>query len=222
MRDPNDHERPLRVGSLFSGYGGLDLAVEYALDAETIWFSENNEHVSRIFAHHWPDAPNLGDITTINWNDVPTVDVLCGGFPCQDVSTVGKRAGLAPGTRSGLWSHMAEAIDALQPQLVVIENVRGLLSSPAVRAPLEGDDDAQRNTDHATSGDAPFATLNPIRGVWETSQLDLSGQPAPYSAIWPTSGTTRNGSAYPLPWSEHPITAIASSSPPGRGALAPL
>ncbi len=87
-------------------------------------------HVSRIFAHHWADVPNLGDITTINWNEIPPVDVLCGGFPCQDVSTVGKRSGLAPGTRSGLWSHMAEAIDALQPQLVVIENVRGLLSSP--------------------------------------------------------------------------------------------
>ncbi|AZS40107.1 Modification methylase HhaI [Microbacterium oxydans] len=153
MYDPYDRTRPLRVGSLFSGYGGLDLAVEYALDAETVWFSENNEHVSRIFAHRWPDAPNLGDITIIDWNDVPPVDVLCGGFPCQDVSTVGKRAGLAPGTRSGLWSHMAEAIDALQPQLVVIENVRGLLSSPAVRALLEGDDDAQRNPDDATLRD---------------------------------------------------------------------
>jgi len=161
MLAPNDHERPLRVGSLFSGYGGLDPAVEYALDAETIWFSENNEHVSRIFARHWPDAPNLGDITAINWNETPPFDVLCGGFPCQDVSTVGKRAGLAPGTRSGLWSHMAEAIEALQPQLVVIENVRGLLSSPAVRAPLEGDDDAQRNPDHATLGDAILRNLEP-------------------------------------------------------------
>lgn len=159
MHDPHDQTRPLRVGSLFSGYGGLDLAVEHSLDAETIWFSENNEHVSRIFAHHWPDAPNLGDITTIDWRTVEPVDVLCGGFPCQDVSTVGKRAGLAPGTRSGLWSHMAEAIDALQPQLVVIENVRGLLSSPAVRTTLEGDDDAQHNPESATPGDATLRDL---------------------------------------------------------------
>ena len=71
MHDPHDRTRPLRVGSLFSGYGGLDLAVEHALDAETIWFSENNEHVARIFAHHWPNSPNLGDITTIDWRDVP-------------------------------------------------------------------------------------------------------------------------------------------------------
>lgn len=217
MLDPNGHERPLRVGSLLSGYGGLDLAVEHALDAETIWFSDNNEHVARIFAYHWPDAPNLGDITTIDWRTVEPVNVLCGGFPCQDVSTVGKRAGLAPGTRSGLWSHMAEAIDALLPQLVVIENVRGLLSSPAVRAPLEGDHDAQRNPDHATPTTQPpttqpFATWNPTRGVWETSQLDLSGQPALYSAIWPTSGWMRNGSAYPRPLSALLTPGSASSS----------
>ena len=65
----------------------------------------------------------------------------------------------------------------------------------------------------------PFATWNPALGVWETTQLDLSGQPARFSAIWPTSGTTRAGSAYPLPASEHPITAIASSSPPTPRAL---
>lgn len=66
--------------------------------------------------HHRPDAPNLGDITAIDWSRVEPVDILIGGFPCQDVSTVGKRAGLAPGTRSGLWAHMAVAIDALQPK----------------------------------------------------------------------------------------------------------
>lgn len=64
--EPGD--RRLRVGSLFSGYGGLDLAVEEVFDARTIWFSEINEPVARVFAHHWPDAPNLGDITTIDWN----------------------------------------------------------------------------------------------------------------------------------------------------------
>ena len=161
MHDPNDHHRPLRVGSLFSGYGGLDLAVEHVLNAETTWYSENNQPIARVFAHHWPDAPNLGDITTIDWNDVPPVDVLCGGFPCQDVSTIGKRAGLAPGTRSGLWSHMAEAIEALQPRYVVIENVRGLLSSPAIRTPLKGDDDGQLNLEPATPDAATLRNLEP-------------------------------------------------------------
>ncbi|TDO92381.1 DNA (cytosine-5)-methyltransferase 1 [Enemella evansiae] len=156
------HGRRLRVGSLFSGYGGLDLAVEHVFDAETIWFSEINEPVARVFAHHWPDAPNLGDITAINWSTVPPVDILCGGFPCQDVSTVGKQAGLAPGTRSGLWSHMASAIEALQPEFVVIENVRGLLSAPAVRNLPEGALDDRCNPDHATPGGDATATF---RGV---------------------------------------------------------
>ncbi len=101
---------------------------EESFHARTIWFSENSEPVAQVFAYHWPDAPNLGDITTIDWRDLPPVDALCGGFPCQDVSTVGKRVGLPPGTRSGLWAHMATAIGVLQPQFVVIENVRGLLS----------------------------------------------------------------------------------------------
>ncbi|WP_150463288.1 DNA cytosine methyltransferase [Nesterenkonia ebinurensis] len=152
-------EHPLRVGSLFSGYGGLDLAVEHIFNAETVWFSELNEPVARVFAHHWPAAPNLGDITTIDWRAVEPVDILCGGFPCQDVSTVGKQTGLAPGTRSGLWSHMAVAIDALQPEYVVIENVRGLLSAPAVRNHPEGATDDRCNPDTATPGGDTTATL---------------------------------------------------------------
>lgn len=153
-----------RIGSLFSGYGGLDLAVEHATGGETVWFSELNENVARVFSHHWPAAPNLGDINTIDWDEVPPVDVLCGGFPCQDISTVGKQAGLAPGTRSGLWSFMAAAIEALQPRLVVIENVRGLLSTRAVRPEMQGATPDERNPDPATAAiatatDGATATL---------------------------------------------------------------
>lgn len=103
--DHPHHGRPLRIGSLFSGYGGLDLAIEHALGAETAWFSEINEPVTRVFASHWPDVPNLGDISTIDWDEVKPVDVLTGGFPCQDVSTVGKQAGLD--TRYPLWAVVA-------------------------------------------------------------------------------------------------------------------
>ncbi|GAB2448273.1 hypothetical protein GCM10027062_32340 [Nocardioides hungaricus] len=163
MREPNDtdDERRLRIGSLFSGYGGLDLAVEEVFDARTVWFSEINEPVACVFAHHWPDAPNLGDITAIDWNRVPPVDILCGGFPCQDVSTVGKMAGLGPGTRSGLWAHMATAIEVLQPEWVAIENVRGLLSAPAARPRSEGDDHERRNPAEATPGGATLRNLEP-------------------------------------------------------------
>lgn len=163
MHEPNDasDEGRLRLGSLFSGYGGLDLAVEEVFDARTVWFSEINEPVARVFAHHWPGTPNLGDITTIDWSTVEPVDVLCGGFPCQDVSTVGRMAGLAPSTRSGLWAHMATAIEALQPEWVVIENVRGLLSAPATRPCAEGDDDERRNPASATPGAATLRNLEP-------------------------------------------------------------
>ncbi len=159
MHHNEDQPPRLKIGSLFSGYGGLDLAVEHVFSAETVWFSELNEPVARVFASHWPGIPNLGDITTITWHKVEPVDILIGGFPCQDVSTVGKRAGLAPGTHSGLWAHMAEAIDTLQPEWVVIENVRGLLSSPATRPLTEGDRDDPRNPGDATPGDATLREL---------------------------------------------------------------
>ncbi|NNG18799.1 hypothetical protein HJ590_04285 [Naumannella sp. ID2617S] len=84
MHDPpTNTASPLRIGSLFSGYGGLDLAVEHAFNAETIWFSEINAPVARVFAHHWPHAPNLGDITRVTWSQVEPVDILTGGFPCR-------------------------------------------------------------------------------------------------------------------------------------------
>jgi DNA (cytosine-5)-methyltransferase 1 len=121
----------LRSGSLFSGYGGLDMAVEAVFGARPAWFSEIEPAPSKILAHHWPDAPNHGDITAINWDQVEPVDILTGGFPCQDVSHAGKRAGMHPDTRSGLWTHMAYAISKLRPRLVVAENVRGLLSADA-------------------------------------------------------------------------------------------
>lgn len=123
----------LRIGSLFSGAGGLDMAVEAVFGGETVWHSEINRPASKVLAYHWPHIPNLGDITAVNWSDVPAIDILCGGFPCQDVSAAGRRAGLATNTRSGLWAVMATAIAALRPQIVVIENVRGLLSAQAHR-----------------------------------------------------------------------------------------
>lgn len=121
----------LRIGSLFSGYGGLDDGVRRAVGGTVAWVSDIDPGACKILAHHHPDTPNLGDITGIDWSTVEPVDVLTGGFPCQDVSTAGRRAGIRPGTRSGLWEHFAYAIDQLRPRLVVIENVRGLLSATA-------------------------------------------------------------------------------------------
>lgn len=121
----------LKVGELFAGYGGLGMGVTDVLDAEVAWVSEIDKGACKVLAHHFPDVPNIGDITAVDWSQVEPVDVLTGGFPCQDVSSAGKRAGIRPGTRSGLWEHFAHAISQLRPSLVVIENVRGLLSATA-------------------------------------------------------------------------------------------
>jgi DNA (cytosine-5)-methyltransferase 1 len=122
----------VKVGSLFSGYDGIGLALSSIWpDAQPAWFVEFDPAPSKIVAHHWPTVPNYGDVTAVDWSAVEPVDILTGGFPCQDLSHAGKRAGLRPGTRSGLWEHMAYAVDQLRPPLVVIENVRGLLSASA-------------------------------------------------------------------------------------------
>lgn len=126
-----------RLGSLFSGYGGLDLAAETAFEAETVWHCDPDPAAGAVLARHWPHAPNLGDIEHVDWAAVEPVEVLTGGFPCQDLSLAGRRAGLRPGNRSGLWAAMARAIDVLRPETVVIENVRGILSSPAAAGELE-------------------------------------------------------------------------------------
>ena len=121
----------MRIGSLFSGYGGLDIAVEQYFGATTAWFVEFDKHPSAILAHHWPGVPNHGDIAAVDWDAVEPVDILTGGFPCQDVSHAGMRAGIRPGTRSGLWERFAYAISILKPRLVVVENVSGILSADA-------------------------------------------------------------------------------------------
>ncbi|MBC7594509.1 MAG: DNA (cytosine-5-)-methyltransferase [Kineosporiaceae bacterium] len=121
-----------RIGELFAGYGGLGMGVQAVIGGEIAWFSEFDAAPSKILAHNFPGIPNHGDITKIDWSTVEPVDVLTGGFPCQDVSLAGARKGLMEGTRSGLWSEFAKAIDALRPGLVVIENVRGLLSAKTV------------------------------------------------------------------------------------------
>lgn len=121
----------MKIGSLFSGYGGLDLAVEAIFNAQPAWFCEFDKAPSKVLAHHWPDVPNHKDVTQINWKEVEPVDILTGGSPCQDLSQAGKRAGMTEGTRSNLWVNMREAIAALQPKYVVWENVLGALSATA-------------------------------------------------------------------------------------------
>ena len=116
----------LTVGSLFAGIGGFDLGLERA-GMSVRWQVENNPYCQRVLAKHWPNVQRYGDIQSVDWGTVEPVDVLCGGFPCQDISLAGKGAGLA-GERSGLWFEYAKAIEALAPRYVIIENVAALRS----------------------------------------------------------------------------------------------
>lgn len=120
-----------RIGSLCSGYEGLGMAVSSVMGGEVAWVADIDDGAAKILAHRFPGVPNVGDITAANWHAVEPVDILTAGFPCQDVSCAGARKGLRAGTRTGIWSHVATAIDVLRPRLVFLENVRGLLSAGA-------------------------------------------------------------------------------------------
>lgn len=112
----------MKIGSLFSGYGGLDMAV----GGELAWYSEIEPAACKVMEANHAGVPNLGDITQIDWSDVPRVDVLTGGYPCQPFS----HAGLRKGTKDErhLWPYVRDAIRAMEPRIVVLENVRGHLS----------------------------------------------------------------------------------------------
>ena len=117
----------LTVGSLFSGIGGFDLGLERA-GMKVLWQVEIDDYAQRVLTKHWPHVPKYGDIRAIDWGAIPRVDLLCGGFPCQDLSFAGKRAGIE-GARSGLWGEYVRAIRALRPRYILVENVPGLLTN---------------------------------------------------------------------------------------------
>ena len=120
----------ITLGSLFSGIGGLELGLENALrdggfDVSTIWQCESNPWCRSVLARHWPDAVRHDDVQRLRASNAAPVDVLCGGFPCQDVSRAGTKTGL-DGERSGLWWQFARIIRELRPRFVVVENVSTL------------------------------------------------------------------------------------------------
>ena len=124
--DLTDHASPgVRVGSLCTGFGGLDLAVDLVLGGQLAWYAETDPHASTVLAHHWPDVVNLGDIRAVDWSTVAPVDIVTAGFPCQDISNAGKRAGIT-GVHSSVWTAVAAAVRALRPPLVFVENVAAL------------------------------------------------------------------------------------------------
>ena len=118
----------LRVGSLFSGIGGIELGLHRTGGFETVWMNEIDPHARKVLALRFPGLPIYDDVRDIGIKyDVPPVDVLVGGFPCQDISNAGKRKGI-DGERSGLWSEYARIIRMVRPRYVIVENVAALLA----------------------------------------------------------------------------------------------
>jgi DNA (cytosine-5)-methyltransferase 1 len=116
----------LTLGSLFSGIGGLELGVEAATGARVLWQVERDAWCREVLAKHWPDAVRYDDVCTVN--GLPRVDIICGGFPCQDVSVAGKRAGFS-GERSSLWREYRRIVADVRPRFVFVENVSGLFTA---------------------------------------------------------------------------------------------
>lgn len=121
----------LRVLDLFSGIGGFSLGLERTGGFETVAFCEIEEFPRRVLAKHWPGVPIYDDVRTLTAErlaaDGIAVDVVCGGFPCQDLSAAGRRAGIE-GERSGLWSELSRIIGELRPAYAIVENVPDLLN----------------------------------------------------------------------------------------------
>lgn len=121
----------MKVLSLFAGIGGFDLGLERAGGFETVAFCEIDPFCQKVLAKHWPNVPCFSDVRELRGEQVGAIDVICGGFPCQDISLAGKQAGMGEGTRSGLWSEIVRLTGELRPSFLLVENVAALLSGPS-------------------------------------------------------------------------------------------
>jgi DNA (cytosine-5)-methyltransferase 1 len=120
--------KPVRVAELCAGYGGLYLAMRAAgWPVELTWYAENDPDAAAVMAAHHSGVTNVGDITAADWARCEPVDILAAGYPCQDLSNAGKRAGIE-GARSGIWRNVAHAIRDLRPGLAFLENVSAHLA----------------------------------------------------------------------------------------------
>jgi len=167
----------LRVLDLFSGIGGFSLGLERTGGFETVAFCEIEEFPRRVLAKHWPDVPCYNDVRTLTAErlaaDGIAVDVICGGFPCQDISFAGKGAGLA-GARSGLFYEVARLVGELAPRFVILENVGALLHRGL---------------------DAVLGTLASLGydAEWHCIPASAIGAPHRRDRIWIVAYPTRNG-----------------------------
>lgn len=121
----------MKIGSLCSGAGGLDMAVESVFAAETVWHCEINEAAAKVLAHRYPGVPNHRDIIATNWDEVEPVDIMAFGWPCQPFSLAGKQKGAED--ERAIWPAIAGAIRILRPRFCVMENVSAVVGSELAR-----------------------------------------------------------------------------------------
>jgi DNA (cytosine-5)-methyltransferase 1 len=125
--------RKLKVLDLFSGIGGFSLGLESTGGFETVAFCEIDEHCQRVLNKHWPVTTKFKDIKNLTClGEHSKIDVIVGGFPCQDISVAGQQRGISDGTRSGLWFEYKRIIETTLPSYVIIENVANLRSNGLV------------------------------------------------------------------------------------------
>lgn len=193
----------LTIGSLFSGIGGLELGLEMAGLGPVLWQVESDVYARSVLARHWPTVTRYDDVRTVGAGLEP-VDLICGGFPCQDISLAGKGAGL-DGSRSGLWFEYLRIVRELRPRYVLVENVAALLARGigAVLGGLaESGYDAEWDCVPAVAAGAPHRRdrlfiVGTLRG---TPDSDKSGR--------------RAGLGHLLPWQPNPAWSGWGEAPP--------
>ena len=168
----------LKVLDLFAGIGGFTLGLERTGGFETIGFCEIDKKAQAVLKKHWPEVPIYDDVTKLTKDTIDgTVDVITGGFPCQDISLAGKGAGLE-GDRSGLWWEFHRLIKELQPKWVIAENVAALRSrglDQVLRSLAEIGYDAEWHCIPASAVGAPHRRDR----VWIVAYPQLHGLASP-------------------------------------------
>lgn len=161
------------MGSLFSGIGGFDLGFERA-GFEIAWQVEIDPYCRKVLAKNFPDAERFEDVRIVGRETLRSVDIICGGFPCQDISIAGNRDGIT-GTRSGLWIHFKRIISELRPRVVLLENVRALLSPIQREGWVESAGIATVLGDLAEIG---------YDAEWDNVSAAFIGAPQPRERVW--------------------------------------
>ena len=117
----------MKVGSLCTGYGGLEMGLQQAFgDIDLRFVSDIDKNVNKLLAHHHPNIPNLGDLTKVNWSQVEQIDLLCAGYPCQPFSLAGNRKGEED--ERAIFEYIADGISVSRPRYLFLENVSGHLT----------------------------------------------------------------------------------------------